>query len=287
MRFAPRPPVLIKWLIIVTICGWLIHEGIVNGPIGRMNDLYDSRVCSMSTAQVEEPWTVVSVGYATGEAVRELGEVQPEDVTGAVAETFEMLGATAAAFKLGAMGEPIPEKMATWEAQAVTAAYGDAECDPVAPDASTVVAGFPPVEPGGWGGHGNGRIPSPAMCAPKTAPGHRLRCDAATAYDAMSRAYAATFGTPMSLTDSYRDFQGQVRCRAAKGNMCADPGTSNHGWGLAVDLGGGVNRFGTPQHEWMRRNGPGFGFVHPTWAQQGGSKPEAWHFEYGGPVSAG
>ena len=69
--------------------------------------------------------------------------------------------------------------------------------------------------------------------------------------------------------------------------MCAVPGTSNHGWGLAVDLGGGVNRFGTAQHEWMRANGPGHGFVHPAWAQRGGSNPEAWHWEFNGAVAAG
>ena len=25
-----------------------------------------------------------------------------------------------------------------------------------------------------------------------------------------------------------------------------------------------------------------FGWSHPAWAQQGGSKPEPWHFEFGG-----
>ena len=54
------------------------------------------------------------------------------------------------------------------------------------------------------------------------------------------------------------------------------------GWGLAVDLGGGINRFGTVQHEWMRSNAPRFGWVHPSWARQSGSLPEAWHWEYKG-----
>ncbi len=60
------------------------------------------------------------------------------------------------------------------------------------------------------------------------------------------------------------------------------PGTSNHGWALAVDLGGGINSFGTAQHVWMVANGPAYGWIHPTWARQGGGREEAWHFEYEG-----
>lgn len=57
---------------------------------------------------------------------------------------------------------------------------------------------------------------------------------------------------------------------------------NNHGWGGALDLGGGVNRFGTAQHEWMRANADRFGWGHPSWAQQSGSRPKAWHWEYVG-----
>lgn len=39
----------------------------------------------------------------------------------------------------------------------------------------------------------------------------------------------------------------------------------------------GVDSFGTSTHEWMRANAPLFGWFHPAWPQQGGSKPEAWH----------
>lgn len=135
-------------------------------------------------------------------------------------------------------------------------------------------------EPGPWGGHANGRIPLSEL-APLGST--YLRRDAATAFLAMSAAYQAEFGRPITLTDGYRDYAGQVSCRARKGNLCANPGTSNHGWALAVDLGGGVQEFGTPQHEWMQANGPAYGFHHPTWAQRGGSKPEPWHWEFGTP----
>lgn len=133
---------------------------------------------------------------------------------------------------------------------------------------------------GQWGGHENGRIPAVAMCPLASAPGHRLRCDAAKAFDALDAAYRQEFGRGISVTDSYRDYETQVVLKRRKGRMAATPGKSNHGWGLAVDLGGGINSFGTVQHEWMRSNGPRFGWIHPAWARSGGSLPEAWHWEF-------
>ncbi len=70
--------------------------------------------------------------------------------------------------------------------------------------------------------------------------------------------------------------------RAAKPTLAAVPGTSNHGWGTAVDLCGGIQTFGSAQHVWMRQNAPLYGWYLPSWAQQTGSKPEPWHWEYGG-----
>lgn len=133
---------------------------------------------------------------------------------------------------------------------------------------------------GAWGGHKNGRIPASALCPLKTAPGHMLRCDAQAAFDRLSYAYSARFGRPISITDSYRDYDTQVILKRRKGRLAATPGTSNHGWALATDLGGGINSFGTAEHQWMRANAPKFGWVHPSWARQGGSLPEAWHWEF-------
>lgn len=133
---------------------------------------------------------------------------------------------------------------------------------------------------GAWGGHANGRIPEVALCPLRAAPGHRQRCDAATAFDTMSAAYRQHFGTDIPVTDSYRDYQTQVVLKARKGHMAATPGHSNHGWGLAMDLGGGISDYGTAQHQWMRQNAPRFGWIHPGWARQSGSLPEPWHWEY-------
>ncbi|MBD7917366.1 D-alanyl-D-alanine carboxypeptidase family protein [Cellulomonas sp. Sa3CUA2] len=132
------------------------------------------------------------------------------------------------------------------------------------------------------GGYANGKVPASALCSPSFAPSAQLRCDAAEALEGLNAAYAARFGTPLTISDSYRSYAGQVACRAAKGRMCAAPGTSNHGMGVAVDLGGGVQTFGTAQHQWMRDNAPSFQWILPEWARAGGSKPEAWHWEYVG-----
>jgi hypothetical protein len=128
----------------------------------------------------------------------------------------------------------------------------------------------------------NGRIPLSALCPLAGAPGHYLRADAAYAFDQLSDAYAAQFGVPICVTDSYRDYATQVRLYATKPNLAAKPGTSNHGWGTATDLCGGVQSFGTPEHEWLFVNAPVFGWFHPAWAQPDGSRPEPWHWEFGG-----
>lgn len=125
----------------------------------------------------------------------------------------------------------------------------------------------------------NGAIPSLALCPVWGAPGQLLRADAAAALSALSRDYAAEFGRPLCLTDSYRTLAIQVRLKATKPRLAARPGTSNHGWGTAVDLCGGIQSFGTVQHAWMLAHAPMRGWFHPAWAEPTGSKPEPWHWE--------
>ena len=131
-------------------------------------------------------------------------------------------------------------------------------------------------------GFANGRIPADALCPLWGTSGQMLRGDAAAAFNAMSKAYAAAFRAPICVTDSYRSYDEQVAVRKAKPNLAAVPGTSNHGWGVAVDLCDGVQTFGTPQHVWMQQNAMAYGWFHPSWAQAGGSKPEPWHWEFAG-----
>ena len=142
---------------------------------------------------------------------------------------------------------------------------------------------YPPSYDGArqWGGYPNGLIPPSAMC-PLGVGGHQLRCDAAAAYRAMSTAFAAEMGGPICITDSYRTYASQVDLYGRKPALAAVPGTSNHGWGLAVDLCGGIDNFGTSAYQWMVANAGRFGYLHPTWADPGNGREEPWHWEYAG-----
>jgi cell wall-associated NlpC family hydrolase len=142
---------------------------------------------------------------------------------------------------------------------------------------------YPPSFDGArsWGGYPNGLIPPSALC-PLGVGGHSLRCDAAAAYRAMSAAFADAFGGPICITDSYRTYAGQVRLYGEKPTLAAVPGMSNHGWGLAVDFCGGIDRYDSAQYAWMTANAGRFGFLHPDWAEPGRGREEPWHWEYAG-----
>ena len=98
----------------------------------------------------------------------------------------------------------------------------------------------------------------------------------------MTQAYRADTGSYLCVTDSYRTYAAQVDVYARKPGLAAVPGTSNHGWGKAVDFCGGVQTFSGAAHRWMKANAGRFGWFHPSWAEPSGSKPEAWHWEFSG-----
>ena len=128
----------------------------------------------------------------------------------------------------------------------------------------------------------NGMIPASGLCPLWRAPGERLSPAAAAAFNALSKAYASQTGVPLCVTDSYRSYAEQISVKAKRGRFAATPGTSRHGLGRALDLCGGVQRFDSPAHRWMKQNGPLYGWFHPSWAAAGGSLPEPWHFEFAG-----
>lgn len=124
------------------------------------------------------------------------------------------------------------------------------------------------------------------LYAPNSLNGRQIRKDVAPYAEAMATAFLLEFGKPLFATDGARDLATQHvvwdRYINHNGAPAAIPGTSNHGWGLAFDLASNVNRFGTPEHEWMRKNAGKYGFAHPYWARQGGGREEAWHWEFVG-----
>lgn len=126
----------------------------------------------------------------------------------------------------------------------------------------------------------NGMWPARALCPLYAAPDESLRRSAALAFNAMSLAYQKQTGSALCVTDGYRSYAEQVAVKKARPGLAATPGTSEHGFGLAVDLCGGVQSFASPAHLWMQRHGPLFGWFHPAWAEPSGTMPEPWHWEF-------
>lgn len=130
-------------------------------------------------------------------------------------------------------------------------------------------------------GFANGLIPLASLGRTKT--GHRLRADAAVSYDRMDTAFRRDLGSALGITDAYRDLIAQFAVKAAKPTLAAKPGTSVHGWGLALDLGSGVPNEGSAAHRWMDAHGHEYGWVNPRWAQDhdpDNGAHEPWHWEY-------
>ncbi len=227
------------------------------------------------------------------EAAERRSRAAKKDADRLVAEQTEVLRATESALvdsvDSAAAAQARAEDMqrALEEAQRVAAERAaEAEHERLlAIERGEVVLGRVDIPDGGCAGadvssYPNGQLPRPALCPLWGADWHVLRADAAAAFNAMSKDYARTFRRPICVTDSYRSYAMQVDVHRRKPDMTAKPGTSNHGWGLAVDLCDGVNEWDTATHRWMQDNAPRFGWFHPGWAVRGGSRPEPWHWEF-------
>ncbi|WP_460460557.1 M15 family metallopeptidase, partial [Angustibacter peucedani] len=128
--------------------------------------------------------------------------------------------------------------------------------------------------------YANGQLPTSELCLLPFASPHRLRADAAVRLIRLNEVYKGRFGEDLCLTDSYRSLSSQYSVAARKPGLAARPGTSEHGWGLAVDVCKGPDQVGSERRDWFLKNAPAFGWVNPDWAQPGGSKPEPWHWEF-------
>jgi len=121
----------------------------------------------------------------------------------------------------------------------------------------------------------NGRIPEAELAA---IPGGRLAREAAANWLALRAKGGKELGiwiSPLGPQSSYRTFAQQQQFwnlyRSGRGNLAARPGTSNHGWGNAVDLAHPptmrkvIDRFGA-EYGWR-------------WGEV---RSESWHVTYRG-----
>ena len=132
----------------------------------------------------------------------------------------------------------------------------------------------------GWGGHSNGGIPDSELQALSFSSGSKMNKKAAAAMEEMNKAYKADNGSDLTINETYRDCATQIRYSKELGSRAAPapPCVSNHGWGLAADIE--VGAFGSSTYNWLKANAHKYGYVHPAWAEPGGSNPEQWHWEY-------
>lgn len=126
----------------------------------------------------------------------------------------------------------------------------------------------------------NGELPTADLASIPVLPTefgerHSLNPIAADAYAKMVAAAKAD-GIEWGITDSYRPLEVQKRLVKEKGlysqgGLAAAPGTSNHGWGSAVDLDFKKGS-GNAAHKWLKKNAEKFGFsTIPR---------EPWHWEH-------
>lgn len=129
----------------------------------------------------------------------------------------------------------------------------------------------------------NGRLPASALLTVPWDRAERVRAYALPSLVALNAAFRAEFGHDLIINESYRDYETQERYYdnpPSGAGTAARPGTSNHGWGLAVDL-----KLRGRQYAWMLANAPRFGWVNPLWARDGRGIEEPWHWEHiGAPV---
>lgn len=111
-----------------------------------------------------------------------------------------------------------------------------------------------------------------------------LRADAARAFNALDQESRKRYGValhPLGHMSSYRTYAQQLYLwnlyKSGRGNLAAYPGTSNHGWGLAVD-------FANTHMRWIvDQIGAPFG-----WSKSWSDAPsEWWHVRYRPGVWAG
>jgi hypothetical protein len=97
--------------------------------------------------------------------------------------------------------------------------------------------------------------------------------EAALAMGAMLRQAAEDGFGDLKVMYSYRTYAKQLekwaKYQAGTGNLAARPGTSNHGWAVACDMG--WSKAGSIT--WMRNNARRYGFVNDV-------PSENWHWTY-------
>jgi len=122
---------------------------------------------------------------------------------------------------------------------------------------------------------------------------YKILKDCAGDFKLMTAAYKKQYGCDLPITGIDRTYERMVELKSnvkststkvnelnekveVSGYKAARPGTSKHGWGLAIDFitgtasyqANGKVKFESTVHLWLKENGWKFGWINPEWAQQ-------------------
>lgn len=92
----------------------------------------------------------------------------------------------------------------------------------------------------------------------------------------MAAAFARDLNEELTYAEAYRSRgmqEQRKREQAAGGPTAAYPGTSNHGWGQAIDYRNGIGYADTATYQWMRDNAGKYGFIEDV-------PGEHWHWHH-------
>lgn len=158
--------------------------------------------------------------------------------------------------------------------------------------------------PIGWSGYPNGQIPLAMMTqlSPLLGVGGYAQPDAAAAFLRMAKDFEAAVGLPLKFSEFYRPitiqeelftgryvrtsvntglyWQGSYWTKKPGADPAAVPGTSNHGYAIAVDFAWPLTSWTTQGQQWFRANEARYGFS----SAQGVADGEPWHKVYVGPT---
>jgi LAS superfamily LD-carboxypeptidase LdcB len=151
-------------------------------------------------------------------------------------------------------------------------------------------------------GFNNGQIPTGSMKLNKnlsknlSGDAAYLLSEASDSLDLMIAAFSSASFTgkqKITFTDGYRSLARQQALFAKYGSgRAAKPGTSNHGWGIAVDMYWGVRTdmfkntskrpsgYKHPNYVWFLNNGWKYGWINPAKLRDNSGTDEWWHWEY-------
>ncbi len=137
----------------------------------------------------------------------------------------------------------------------------------------------------------NGKLPESMLVALSWDPEKTLiAAPAAADLGRLNTAFKKKFGKNLDIDLAYRTLETQKFFYQELGSyIAAKPGTSNHGWGLAIDVPESYDySFKGKYYKWLKANSKKYNWVHrknlEEFRSDGSRNPyaEAWHFEYVG-----